>query len=142
MRCSYQTGKYAARALTGFAVASLKEDRFGVLQLADPSLGDVLVAMMSALLAAKRLARQVVGVSAAAALGPWKGTGDVLFGSEEPDAAIYALQDELKTDLYRIVDAFGPALADALTKSRAVPTYGEREEVAEALRKFMQGQWQ
>lgn len=32
-RCSYPRAALAADALTGFAVASLKEDRFGVLQL-------------------------------------------------------------------------------------------------------------
>ena len=33
MRCGYPRAALAAQALAGFAAASLKEDRFGILQL-------------------------------------------------------------------------------------------------------------
>ena len=44
----------AINALTGFATASLKEDRYGILQLTDPSLGTILQAILSLQLVLER----------------------------------------------------------------------------------------
>jgi hypothetical protein len=39
-RCRYQRVALCARALSGFGTASLKEDKYGVLQLSRPGLGE------------------------------------------------------------------------------------------------------
>ena len=44
----------AINALTGFATASLEEDRFGILQLTDPTLGTILQAILSLQLVLER----------------------------------------------------------------------------------------
>lgn len=133
VRCRFQSAKLAGRALAGFAVASLREDRFGVLQLAEPNLGDVVLGILSALLAAKHLARQGVGSSAGAALGPWRATGDVAFGGGESDAAVHAVIDELGTDVRSVAEAFGAVLEEAVGKSTTTPSFATKAEAMAAL---------
>ena len=51
LRARYQKTAWAVRTLAGFAAASLDEDRLGVLQLTEPTLGAVAQAILSLLLA-------------------------------------------------------------------------------------------
>ncbi len=54
IRSRFQNVSCAVRALTGFALTSLKEDGFGILQLTDPTLGAVVQAILSLQLVLER----------------------------------------------------------------------------------------
>ena len=54
IRSRLQNVTHAVNALTGFATASLSEDRYGILQLTDPTLGTVVQAILSLQLVLER----------------------------------------------------------------------------------------
>ena len=164
LACSYQRGQFAVRTLTDFCVASFTQDQFGVVQQVSPTLGDVLLCMLSTLLAAEKLIKQTnsyfpVGgggggsssgssssssgsSSGVAVVGPWRGSGDAAYTSCEAQAAVHALRDELSTGLYNIVGVFGPAVSQALNKSTsagALP-YGSLPDAALLLESFLKGE--
>lgn len=138
-RCGFQRARLAARALSDYAVASHTQDKFGVLQLGDPNLGDVIVSLVSTLLAVQHLLRQLTANAdeLASELGPWRGTGDVSYGTTSPCAALYALQDEIEVGLHRVVDSFGSAISEALNKHKSAPPYGTSADCAKALANFL-----
>ena len=81
LRCGYQRAALAVRALAGLAVTSLSEDRFGVLQLSTPGLGDVAATLLAALAGLHQFGRGLAALGPRpAALGPWRGAGDAAPG--------------------------------------------------------------
>ena len=54
IRSSYQQAVWAIHVLTGFAVASLTEDRYGLLQLTEPGLGAAVQSILGLLLAVQQ----------------------------------------------------------------------------------------
>ena len=146
LRRGYQRAALGARAASGLAVASLGEDRFGVLQLTHPSLGDVLMCMLTTLAAAQQFARQAgaaaggSGGAAWAAAAPWRGTGDAAYGRRQDDSAVHALRDVLSTSIYAVVGAFGEGAATALASAQAAPVYGTPAEAERLLRAFLKGE--
>lgn len=138
--CGYQRAKLAIRTLCDFAVASLTQDRFGVVQLVDPTLGDILLCLLSTLLATEQFIKQVGGGVGAAGIGPWRGTGDAPYAACEAHAAVYALRDELSTGMYKVTASFGPSLKEALEKAKGVPVFGSKAEAAALLESFLKGE--
>lgn len=134
----------AANALAGFACASLTEDRYGVLQLTQPSLGDVLLCLLSALGAAQQMMRTSASLAARQlSLGPWRGNGDAAagpHGSPPLDAPAVALADRLTVVLYRVAATFGDGLTKVLANSGAKPAYGSTAEAAALLQLLLKGQ--
>jgi len=141
--CKYQRGKLAIRTLCDMAVASLTEDRFGVVQLVQPTLGDIVLQLLCTLLATQQLLKQVGSSSAGRFFSgqaqPWRGTGDVLYTQCDAHAALHAFHDELRTSLYLVTDAFGPALKEALVKAPVVPPFGSTAEAGKLLDTFFSG---
>lgn len=146
VRCGYPRAAQAAQALAGFACASLKEDRFGVLQLTQPGLGDVLLCLLGALGATQQLMRVTASlVPRQLSLGPWRGNGDAAawagcYSSPSVDAAAYALQDTLTVALYRTSTTFGAGLGKVLADCTGKPAYGSASEAAALLQQFQRGQ--
>ena len=138
--CGYQRGKFAIRTLCDFSVASLTEDRFGVVQLIDPTLGDILLCLLCTLLATEQFVKHVGGGVGASSLGPWRGTGDGPYAACDAHAAVYALQDELSTGLYKVTGAFGDSLKEALAKAKGTPAYGNKIEANALLERFLRGE--
>lgn len=140
VRCRYQRAKHAVHALCEFAVSSLKEDFYGVLQLGHPNVGDILLCMLSNLMATQQFMKHAVSSRGAAAiLGPWRGTGDNPYGNMEPDAAVHALHDEVSTCLHAMSMVFGNALMDAFVNgnSTSEAVYGDRREAEKLLKSFL-----
>lgn len=136
VQCGYQRAVLSAHTLADLAVASLREDRFGVLQLAQPSLGDILLCLLGTLLAAQQFSRQVGG-SWRGSMRPWRGTGDEAFGWRQADAAVYAVRDQLTTALYALVGAFGEGSVQALAQAKAPPSHGSRSDALHLLQAFI-----
>ncbi|GAB4816254.1 hypothetical protein N2152v2_003300 [Parachlorella kessleri] len=144
VRCRYQRASLCIRTLAGFAAASLKEDKYGVLQLTHPGLGELLLCLLSALLAAQHFARLLTTLAPRhVSLGPWRPQGDAAtgaFGSQSVDAAVLALQDTLSTSLYTLATVFGEGLTKVLLECKANPVFGSRSEVAAVLHSVLRGQ--
>ncbi|KAL4434686.1 hypothetical protein ABPG77_002809 [Micractinium sp. CCAP 211/92] len=144
LRCAYPRAVLAANALAGFACASLQEDRFGILQLTQPCLGDVLLCLLSALGAAQQLVRSSASLAPRQiSLGPWRGNGDATVGSHSSpplDAAAVALADVLTVALYRVAATFGDGLTKLLADSKARPAFGSIGDAAALLQLFLKGQ--
>ncbi|KAI3429377.1 hypothetical protein D9Q98_005472 [Chlorella vulgaris] len=145
-RCGYPQAALAARALAGFACASLQEDRFGVLQLTQPGLAEVLMCLLGTLGATQQLMRSTASLAPRQlSLGPWRGDGNAAawsgcYRGPSVDVAAYALRDTLTVVLYRICTAFGSELVEVLANSKAPPAYGTPSEAAALLQRFLQGQ--
>ncbi|KAL4530082.1 hypothetical protein Ndes2526A_g04816 [Nannochloris sp. 'desiccata'] len=141
--CKYQRGKLAIRTLCDVAVASLTEDRFGVVQLVQPTLGDIVLQLLSTLLATQQLLKQVGSNSAGRSFSgqqqPWRGTGDTVYPKSDAHAALHAFHDELRTGLYHVTGAFGIALKEALVKATVVPPFGSTADVGNLLDTFFSG---
>jgi nucleoporin NDC1 len=142
--CRYQRGKLAIRTLCDFSIASLTQDRFGVVQLVHPTLGDVVLQLLCSVLATQQLLKQLnpSGTSdrtSSGELQPWRGTGDEVYSKSDAHAALHAFYDELTTVLYHITGAFGPALKEALVKATVVPPFGSRADAGKLLEKFFSG---
>lgn len=137
--CSYQQGKLAVRTLCDFAVASLTQDRFGVVQLVQPTLGDIVLQLLCTLLVTQQLLKQLSGSSSAKGQQPWRGTGDVIYTQSDAHAALHAFHDELNTGLYHVTGAFGTALKEALAKATVVPPFGTTAEAGKLLDNFFNG---
>ena len=108
-------GRLAARALADFAVASFKEDNFGVLQLGEPSLGSVLLCLLETYSSLRYLCRHAEGC--AAEIGPWRGTSDVPYGVGDSVSALNAFLDELHVGICSMGTTFGQALEGSLGKT-------------------------
>ena len=138
----YQRTKLAVRVVSEFAVASCTQDRYGIVQLVSPTLGEVVVALVQMLFATQQLIKQHSGCGAGRSgtatramksLGPWRGTGDVAYstgssGNDAPAcmvAAVYALRDELTTALGRITSTFGPSLKEAVLHANTTASKSE-----------------
>jgi hypothetical protein len=142
-RARYQRAAHAALALAAFARAAPAEDRFGVLQLGAPSLGDALAALLAALGAAQAALR-AAGGGAQGALGPWRGAGDGAYsGGATADAApLRALRDVLATAVYAVVAAYGgESAAKALAASRVPPAHGSAADARALLQAFIAGEF-
>jgi nucleoporin NDC1 len=140
--CSYQRGKLAIRTLCDVVVASLTQDRFGVVQLVQPTLGDIVLQLLCTLLATQQLLKQVSpgsGGTTNRQQQPWRGSGDAPYTQSNAHAALHALHDELNTGLYHVTGAFGPALKEALVKATVVPPFGSPTEAGKLLDKFFSG---
>jgi nucleoporin NDC1 len=139
--CQYQRGKFAIRLLCDVAVASLTEDRFGVVQLVQPTLGDIALQLLCMLLAIQQLLKQLGSGSAGRSCSRqlWRGIGDVLYTESDAHAALHAFHDELRTGLYHVTGEFGPALKEALVKATVVPPYGSIAEAGILLDTFFSG---
>jgi hypothetical protein len=140
VRCGYQRAALSARFLSDMAVASLAEDRFGVLQLGEPSLGDVLLCLLGTLGAAQHFSRQAGGGAGRAALGPWRATGDAAYGRRQGDAPVHALRDVLTQCVYNVVGAFGPGAGKAIKEAKAAPPYGSVADSQRLLQSFLDGE--
>jgi nucleoporin NDC1 len=142
--CSYQRGKLALRSLCDMAVASLTQDRFGVVQLVQPTLGDIVLQLLCMILSTQQLLKQigpnsVSGASNSSQQQPWRGTGDAPYSQSDAVAALHAFHDELNTGMYHITGAFGPALKEALVKATVVPPFGSTVDAGKLLDKFFSG---
>eukprot|EP00887_Chlorella_sp_A99_P003120 scaffold9.g3120.t1 len=137
LRCHYQRAAAAARALAGLAEASLGEDRYGVLQLSQPGLGDVALALLGGLALLRQFSRALAALGPRQlALGPWRGAGDAAAGgggSQAVDAAALALQDVLTTSLYAVVGTFGEGLRKVVAEAKGAPPVGATKADAAAL---------
>lgn len=125
----FEQVRCAIRSLCGILLASINEDRFGILQLdGAPNLGDVMLALLNAMLVTRRLVkfeslnRKVVAASIGRQV---RVSGDFAFLGVPPTDSLRALQDELSLGLYRIVTTFGDGLIEAVGRTATtVPKYG------------------
>ncbi|PSC68145.1 Nucleoporin Ndc1-Nup isoform A [Micractinium conductrix] len=146
VRCAYPRAALAASALSGYACASLGEDRFGVLQLTQPGLGEVLLCLLGALGATQQLLRSAASLAPRQlTLGPWRGNGDcaawaACYRAPALDAPLLAMQDTLTVCLYRMVDTFGDGLAKVLAECKSQPGFGSSGAAAALLQTFFTGQ--
>lgn len=145
-RCRYQRTVLCARTLTGFAAASLREDKFGVLQLTQPGLGEVLLCLLSALHAVQQLSKVLATLSARhIRMGPWRyqgeGPGAEVYGAPSVDVAVLALTDSLSNCLQLLVGTFGgEGLGKVLRQSKQQPVCGTAAEMEALLHRLVGGE--
>lgn len=153
VRSKYQRVCWCLRGLSGMAVAAQRgEDRYGVVLLCEPTLGDITAALLAAVLALQQyvkltvaararqssslelLARKVglvpTGSSAsAAAARAAAGAGSEVCRQPVEDVA-FALEGAARACLNRLAMAYGDKLRDVLRDARAKPAHGSPAELA------------
>lgn len=137
----YEQVRFAIRSLCGLLLASLKEDQFGILQLdGAPNLGDVMLALLGAVLVTRRLIKfdSLNKKVVAASIGRGgRLSGDFAFVIVPPSALLHSLQDELMLGMNRIVDSFGDDLIQAVSRTAtAVPKYGSMNDSLNLLKEL------
>jgi hypothetical protein len=159
-RSMYQNAAASCRSLSSLALASLTEDRYGILQLTQPGLGDVVMVLLGSLRAVQSVLRSTSGLPQRAAdvLGPWSyhGSTEILYSNSNSNSygggmgmgigghegAALAMKDVLVTELHALVDAFGDGLVQVVKEkssgnsSRSSGSIGGYEEL---LREIMAG---
>jgi hypothetical protein len=137
-----------ARALSGLAAASRAEDRYGVLLLSAPNLGDVLLGLGGAVLALQAYGRALSSSSPSVGglLGRALGAAASAVSCPRhaclapPELAAYALEDAMRRAAAGVVLAFGPSLGAALREAKGPPPYGSVAEVTALLGAMAAGQ--
>lgn len=148
-RSMYQNAAASCRSLSSLALASLTEDRYGILQLTQPGLGDVVMVLVGSLRAVQSVLRSTSGLPQRAVdvLGPWNYHGSstgILYNNDNGmgghEGAALAIKDVLVTELHALVDAFGDGLVKVVKEKSGGSSdrvgSGEDEEL---LRDIMAG---
>ncbi|CAD7699088.1 unnamed protein product [Ostreobium quekettii] len=112
IRGSYHQTTSCIRALGGLVVASFSEDHYGHVQLGDPGLQDIVVALLDFMSLTIALTDHAVALSAPArrrrALSPFAD------GMEHIDCGLDALADTLRSTLHAVICRFDVRLRQAL----------------------------
>lgn len=111
-----ERSRLAARALADLAIASFKEDRYGVLQLGEPSLGSLLLCLLECSLCLKYLCKHAEGCIPE--IGPCRNSGDSLYGYGDALSALHALLDELNVCILSMGTVFGLSLEHTLKTAK------------------------
>lgn len=142
---------WCLRALAALLCASFKEDRYGVVQLCEPSLPTVLAALLSARLVLQQYARYVGSAAGQQQHHHQAPSASLLAGAlsrlllprppralPPPPEAAARLEDVSKTCLYRVSSTFGPtSLLRVLQELKGAPLFGSASELSATLRGFL-----
>ncbi|KAK9816593.1 hypothetical protein WJX72_002389 [[Myrmecia] bisecta] len=145
VRAHYQRATTCIRILAALTAASRTEDKYGLLQLGEPSLATVTVSLLAALLAVQQYVKYMASITpkAAALAKALRNSPDLSAGAvstQSIDLPAYALQDVAQTGVYRLVHAFGADLTRVVQSSRSAPPHGSPAELAGLLQRCLQYQ--
>lgn len=111
---NHQTIVLSIRFLSDMAYVSVDEDRYGVLQLSEPSLGDVLFILLLADQKIRQLSQWVQGVISVGGVR-WRASGEELYSFRRVDACLDVIRREIGIALENLVSVFGThTLVDVL----------------------------
>jgi len=140
VRAKYQRLAFCVRALSALAAASRGQDRYGVVLMADPVLGDVVVGLLAVVIAAQQYAKAAtLQASRPSALGSALRRLVELAGQpahvslQQGDGCAAAVEDLTRGCATRLVLAFGPSLRTALKTAKLKPAAGTSTELTALL---------
>jgi hypothetical protein len=130
---NHQTIMLSIRFLSDMAYVSVDEDRYGVLQLSEPSLGDVLFMLVRTDQKIRQLGQWVQGVVSVGGLR-WRASGEELYSFRRADACLDVVRREIGIALENLASVFGThTLVDVLEANpqfKAAERAGGSERVA------------
>eukprot|EP00873_Tetraselmis_striata_P015327 jgi/Tetstr1/435591/TSEL_024494.t1 len=146
LRSRHRRLELSVRTLTGLVSASLKEDRFGVVQLRSPALGDCVVSLLAALTVLRQYIRLTCSTPSRRSPSVVQGTVMWISGIgatpapvgalslQEVDTAAYSMEDMVRTGVHNLVHAFGDSLQAVVRSHSARAPYGSKAELEACLK--------
>lgn len=141
---NHQAIMLSIRFLSDMAYVSVDEDRYGVLQLSEPSLGDVLFMLLWTDHKIRQLGQWVQGVVSVRGVR-WRASGEELYSFRRADACLDVVRREIGIALENLASVFGTHTlvhvldANAQFKTAGNSSGSERAAMTSVLLRFTTG---
>ena len=106
------------RFLSDMAYVSVDEDRYGVMQLSEPSLGDIVFMLLWSDQKIRQLSQWVQGVVSVGGVR-WRASGEELYSFRRADACLDVVRREIGIALENLVSVFGVHALTELLEANA-----------------------
>ncbi len=101
------------RFLSDMAYVSVEEDTYGVLQLSEPSLGDIVYTLIKLEQKIRHLGQWTVGIHSIHGIR-WRASGEELYSFRRADGCLDVVKSEIRIALENLGSKFGSLLLDTL----------------------------
>lgn len=123
----HQSIVLSIRFLSDMAYVSVEEDIYGILQLSEPSLGDIVYLLIQLEQKIRHLSQWTVGIHSVHGLR-WRASGEELYSFRRAEACLEIVKSEIKIALENLGGKFGPLLVDTLESN---PQYAAKSSLNE-----------
>lgn len=133
LECLLQVAGYhqslvlSIRFLSDMAYVSVEEDTYGVLQLSEPSLGDIVFTLVRLEQKIRHLSQWTVGFSSTHGLR-WRASGEELYSFRRSDGCLEVVKSEIHIALENLGSKFGLVLLDTLESNAQYTGIGNTAE--------------
>jgi hypothetical protein len=133
MQCALHVAGYhqsivmSIRFLSDMAYVSAEEDTYGILQLSEPRLGDILFVLTRLEEKLRHVTQWTAGVVALHGIR-WRASGEELYSFRKANTAVDVVKSEIRIALENLGSKFGAPLLDSLTSAEQFDSVGSSEQ--------------
>ena len=127
---------FSVRFLSDMAYCSADEDSYGVLQLSEPKLGDIVYTVLKLGIELKNLRQYTTGKNLAQYMR-WRVCGEDVYTHGRVEMVIPVLRKELDNTIDNLVSKFKDSLLDALEASSLAKSSPQRQQVISLLQSHL-----
>ena len=133
MQCALQIAGYhqsivmSIRFLSDMAYVSAEEDTYGILQLSETRLGDILFVLTRLEDKLRHVTQWTAGVVALHGIR-WRASGEELYSFRKASTAVDVVKSEIRIALENLGSKFGAPLLDSLTSTEQFSSVGSTEQ--------------
>ena len=109
----HQSLVLSIRFLSDMAYVSVEEDTYGILQLSEPTLGDIVYILTKLEQKIRHLSQWTVGIHSIHGVR-WRASGEELYSFRRADACLDVVKSEIRIALENLGGKFGPLLIETL----------------------------
>lgn len=124
------------RFLSDMGYVSVDEDRYGVLQLSEPSLGDIVFTLLWVDHKIRQLSQWTQGVQSVGGIR-WRASGEELYSFRRADACLDVIRSEVAIALENLISVFGIHALNELLEANA--QFKAAGDATESVRAAMKG---
>lgn len=136
LACAHQMVVFSVRFLSDMAYCSADEDSYGVLQLSEPKLGDIVYTILKLGIELKNLRQYTTGKNLAHYMR-WRVCGEDVYTHGRVEMVIPVLRKELDTTIDNLVSKFKDTLLDALEASSLAKSSPQKQQVKSLLQSHL-----